>query len=242
MPRGSHFCGAWLKESVYLDWLQKKDEGTARCSYCCKDIDVRNMGELALKSHMKSQKHKKLSPVTGFSLTNFLPTVKGKNSTVQNTHACPTDHEPSGSINYDVQSNPVKQLPINTLLQSEQVVKAEIRWILNVVLSKSSQHSCDSINQLFQEMFPDSAIAKKIQIGRTKCSYVIKYGIAPYFLELLYKEVSASPYHVISFDESLNRSVQRGQMDILVRFWNNESLQVQMQNSYWSHLVKVLKI
>ena len=31
------------------------------------------------------------------------------------------------------------------------------------------------------------------------------------------------PYYVVSFDESLNNSLQRGQMDILVSYWNADT-------------------
>ena len=53
-------------------------------------------------------------------------------------------------------------------------------------------------------MYSDSNIAKKFQLGQTKCGYFKKFVIAPYFLDLLYKEILLSPVFVISFDESLN--------------------------------------
>ena len=37
-----------------------------------------------------------------------------------------------------------------------------------------------------------------------------------------YKEIELSSYYV-SFDESLNKSLQRGQMDILVSYWNADT-------------------
>jgi hypothetical protein len=119
-----------------------------------------------------------------------------------------------------------KSKTLDMIFINEQVITAEIRWILHVALSKSFQRSCEGINSLFISMFSDSNIAKKFQLGRTKCGYVTKFGIAPYFLDLLYKEILLSPVFVISFDESLNRSIQKGQMDIIVRFWNHESNEV----------------
>ena len=47
-------------------------------------------------------------------------------------------------------------------------------------------------------------------------------GFAPYFSDMLFASVQDSPYYALSFDESLNRSQQSGQMDINVRFWNSE--------------------
>ena len=46
--------------------------------------------------------------------------------------------------------------------------------------------------------------------------------MAPHFNELLLVEANQSPFYVLLFDESLNKHLQRGQMDVLVRFWNNE--------------------
>ena len=57
-------------------------------------------------------------------------------------------------------------------------------------------------------------------MSRTKCNtYYINYGIAPSALN----ELQASPYFVVSYDESMNRSLQEEQMDVLVRFFNEES-------------------
>ena len=53
---------SWLSNPEYNGWLSKKDESTARYSYCCKDVDVSNMGEAALRSHKKSKRHCERSP------------------------------------------------------------------------------------------------------------------------------------------------------------------------------------
>ena len=72
-------------------------------------------------------------------------------------------------------------------------------------------------------MSPDRQIALILKFGRIKCGYYINHGIAPYMLQLLYKEIEFSPYYAVSFDESLNKSLQRGQMDILVIYWNADT-------------------
>ena len=69
-------------------------------------------------------------------------------------------------------------------------------------------------------MFPDSDIAKSFQCGRTKAGYVATYGPAPYFRSELLSILSNVPYYTVSFDESLNQIFQKGQMDLLVRFWD----------------------
>ena len=70
-------------------------------------------------------------------------------------------------------------------------------------------------------MFPDSSIAQKFQLGKTKASYVICYGLAPFFKLNLLDIVKQTPYIVISLDESYNNVIKRGEMDVLVRFWDS---------------------
>ena len=70
-------------------------------------------------------------------------------------------------------------------------------------------------------MFPDSDIARKVTLQVGKCKYVINHGLAPYCEQLLIKNVTASPCHSLSFDESLNKKIQLGQMDLYVRFLNS---------------------
>ena len=75
-------------------------------------------------------------------------------------------------------------------------------------------------------MFKDSRIAQSFTLGKTKCSYVICYGIAPYCKDLLMGVLERTAFVVILFDEALNSTVKKGQMDMHVRFWNDSNCQV----------------
>lgn len=75
-------------------------------------------------------------------------------------------------------------------------------------------------------MFPDSEIAKKIQLQRTKVGYSLLYGIEPYFKQNLLEILKTCSRVVIGFDEALNKISQRTQMDINVRFWDDRSNKV----------------
>ena len=67
--------------------------------------------------------------------------------------------------------------------------KAEILWELRGVMSHFSVNSSADIADIFKVMFPDSAIAQKMNFGPNKLSYMICFGIAPYFKQqLLVKE------------------------------------------------------
>ena len=70
-------------------------------------------------------------------------------------------------------------------------------------------------------MFPDSIIAQRMSCGPTKLSYLISFGIAPYFMDLLLKELKDAPCYVISFDESFNEELEKEQMDFIGRYFND---------------------
>ena len=109
---------------------------------------------------------------------------------------------------------------------SEDTVKAETIWSLEVLKNKYSHRSCAIKSSLFAEMFKDSKIAQIFTVGKTKCSYVICYGIATYCKDLLMGALEITAFIVILFDEAFNGSVKNGQMDIHVRFWNDSNCQV----------------
>ncbi|XP_057299676.1 uncharacterized protein LOC130630266 [Hydractinia symbiolongicarpus] len=69
-------------------------------------------------------------------------------------------------------------------------------------------------------MFPDSKIAQSFELGPTKVHYIINFGIAPYFRDILYDSLKKVECYVVSFDESLNTVTQNCEMDVLVRFFD----------------------
>ena len=76
-------------------------------------------------------------------------------------------------------------------------------------------------------MFPDSQIAQKFSCGKTKCSYLITHGLASYFdHRMLASLKDGDVKYVISSDESLNRTLQQEQMDMIIHFWDNEKKKV----------------
>lgn len=202
MPKNKcSFQNKWLSDERFSKWIKKKDEETAECKYCQKEFNISNMGESALTSHIKGKP---------FSLhyTYFICSFKNQDDS--------SEKEPQTK----------SQAVLDTLLTSSSTVQAEIRWILNIVCSKYSMNSSRDSGLLFASMFPDSNIAKSFQCGRTKASYVAHFGLAPFFYEQLLAIITNTPYYTILFDESLNESVQQGQMDILVRFWSDEESKV----------------
>ena len=75
-------------------------------------------------------------------------------------------------------------------------------------------------------MFKDSKIAQSFTLGKTKCSYVISNGIAPFFKDLLMGFLERTAFVVILFDVTFNSSIKKGQMDMNVSFCNDSNCQV----------------
>ena len=58
--------------------------------------------------------------------------------------------------------------PSRTLVSSDDVLHAEVLWVLKVLTSSYSFNSCKDISNLFSKMFPDSQIAQSFSCGATK--------------------------------------------------------------------------
>ena len=103
------------------------------------------------------------------------------------------------------------------------VVKAEIVWALKFDMSHFSLRLRLKLNDLFKCMFTESQIASKFSLSKTKCSYIINFGLAPHFTEVLLSQIKPSSFFVISYDVSLNKILRNEQMDCTIRFWENET-------------------
>ena len=66
-------------------------------------------------------------------------------------------------------------------------------------------------------MIKKKSLFRYIYWGDTKCSYVINFGIAPYFHNLLENALNLAPFYVACFDESHNDVFKKGQMDMLLK-------------------------
>ena len=97
-------------------------------------------------------------------------------------------------------------------------------------IRNNSFKSCDTVGDLFRNMFPDSTVASRFSCGEKKCAYLSKFGISPYFQSLLLSKVKSANESVLLFDESLNSNLQSKQLDKHIRFWKGS--QVSSGNIY----------
>ena len=72
-------------------------------------------------------------------------------------------------------------------------------------------------------MCPDSAIPEKFSLGKDKVRYMIIHGIYPALMQKLKSMVNTSPWYSVSLDESLNEYQQKCQIDVNIRYWNDET-------------------
>ena len=173
--RGTNqFKGDWLKDARFNKWLEKDTSVTeAKCKLYCKTFDIGNMGIAALESHAKGDKHKiKLS---SSATVNIQQLYKATNQ--------------SGDKG-----------TLKSFVVSSAVIAAEIKWALKIVTWHFLFHSYLDINDLFLSMFSDSHISKSFKLSKTKCAYLINFGIAPYFKEVLRKEIVNAPVFSLLFD------------------------------------------
>jgi hypothetical protein len=115
---------------------------------------------------------------------------------------------------------------MSSYLMDSQVSRAEILYCLKIVKSHASMRSADDSCELFRALFPNLKVAEKLSLGRTKASYIINYELAKFFAPQLEDKLKSTESFVICFDDSLNRVVQRGQMDLVVRYFDDAANQV----------------
>ena len=80
----------------------------------------------------------------------------------------------------------INQLSIEPMVKDSQKQKAEIVWVLKLVLGSYFNNSCADISKMFTCIFPDSKIAKSFERGGTKLKHVINFVSAVYFRGILY--------------------------------------------------------
>ena len=199
----------WFEE--FKPWLEKsKDPKSVFCNICQQSFGISNMGVSAIKSHAKGKKHIDKESMRKSSSTLYFAKDKGKSKETSTTSpaAC-------------------SQTLLPSVVANASATEAEIVWTIRTVLLHNSNRSCDGLPKLFQCMFPDSKIAKIFSLGRTKCGYYTNFGIAPYLKDTLISKVKAAPFYALSYDESLNRVFQEEQMDIHLRYFNEETQMVE---------------
>lgn len=187
--RKTKYNKAWESE---FSWIQpcKTDVFSAQCKICLKTFAVSGGGISQVSSHKKSKLH----------------ITREKESNGQ----CLFRKDNDNTLR-------LKNTQI-TLSNDELVRKAEIIQALKCVDSNQSFSSTNDDGKKFQEMFPDSEIAKQYRQGETKTKYTIQYGIYPYLKDLLLDDIKNVAF-TFKFDESTTQQVNK-QYDGYIQYWS----------------------
>ena len=128
------------------------------------------MGESALKCHMGGRKHKELAVLIAersAQITQFMSSNAASSSSSDKPGpltSCDLDSSPSvrdASAETPSSSAYLKETLVSSYMAKEDTLKDEFRWTLHTVEKHHSFHSNEGIDKVFQDMFGDSAIAKK---------------------------------------------------------------------------------
>ena len=73
-------------------------------------------------------------------------------------------------------------------------------------------------------MFSNSNITSQFRLEKTKCAYMILYGIAPYVTDVLNDALQEVSVYSPSFDDpTYSRVLKKSQMDLLIRYWDERA-------------------
>lgn len=210
------------KHSEFAAWVRpvERNSNAVYCALCRKQFSLSNMGRRALTSHAESKKHRLAASGTATtSVASFLkpPASKPPAAVVEVSPVASGSARPSSASTAATDIQPERAA--NVFQRDMETIKAEVLWCLNAVMTHTLYRAAAASASLFPLMFPSSATAKKVQLGKDKVGYTIVYGLAPFFKEVVLSEVSKASHIVVAFDESLNKIAQKEQMDVLVRFW-----------------------
>ena len=235
MPRRTFFSKQWLAPDANAnngeclsDWCTdvKLDSNAAHCKVCYKTFSIANMGLRQILSHAEAEKHKSnmnnLKGQSVFRAVRPVPVSMPTSPCVASHEECPATQSASTTAADVVLVCPQTQcgkswVPVSL---DDKVKKAEILSALKLVHSNYSFNSYSDIADVCKSAFVDSDIAKHMQLGSTKVSYLIVHGLVPYFRNYFMRDMkSGIGYFTIYFDETITRQVKK-QMDMYIAYWS----------------------
>ena len=212
------------------------------------DTLVYCMGKTVLKKHMLTKKHKdyvlarettpsalffsRISSSGTQAQNNGIETTAGSsgvsctNNDISNA-VIPSNITATSSNNSN--TNEHNQLTIEVMskyMSKDNTIASEVLFALNSVVQHVSLRISESYVKLSKRCFPDSEVAQTMSLGKDKTGYTITPGISEYFNHELMSNIMKADLYVILFDESLNDIAQKFQMDVYVRFIQDDNVQI----------------
>lgn len=240
MPGNCSFQKHWLEESDFKLWLEEVEHKKyeAFCNLCRKIINIQHDGRYALTSHRNGKNHAARETPLRKRMQLTLPFANSSSNVVSASNSSANVVFASNSstnvvvdsTNVDSTSNSNAEVTVKSnemcgavskWMNTTEVLKAEILWAINKVVTHSSNRSAALSSDLFPLLFPDSMIAKKFSMKKDKTAYVVSFGLGPYFADKMKLRVKNKSYFAISIDESLNKVSVKAQLDVIVRFYSD---------------------
>ena len=237
----------WLKKCTTMGLL---NDYYAACKYCPKPISLSNMGSTALDSHRSGIKHQEKENAPKLTFKKQDNIVIEKNSITSNNNNSITfnNNNSNTSENSNISNNASNAVEIFTeksnqsnvtqnvnskgiypYLIKDAVTRAEIIWTLTSVYKYISNNTAAYCTDVMKFMFSESLVTQKMQLQSSKLGYSITYGLGPYCNKQVIDKISNCKYFAVSFDESYNKKSQKEQLDIHIRYFNDEKNQVESQ-------------
>ena len=224
--KDTFFDKSWLSDPEFSLWLLKgNSETTFRCRVCpekekTKFKTLGDMGVGALKKHAGTDAHVK--NITQYKSTlSFFPKQQQQQPKQQQQQQLESNNS---NNNQNITPD-----PIPSIFSIYAVAKADIIWALYCVQHGLSDNSMKEFGETLRTMCPSSPEAQNFKMASTKLMYVVNHGLYPYFKELLQTEVAAAPYITPMFDESMNDVLQKSEMDVHIRYWDDTENKVKVR-------------
>ena len=225
MPGDCHFQNKWLLMAEFEKWLKPSNNSkVAFCSLCMKDINLGTRGISNVRSHASSKMH--LDIVKSVSKQVDIAESMGvkKIAKTPRISPCGSNDSPINSTSQTSSSTSKHNFIAQSSSYKDNITKAEILFCLKLVASHTPLHFAADLNEMLRMAFPDSDIASGFQLGNNKAAYTINHGIAIYYERKNLSVVAKCKFLVAQFDESLNKISQRGQMDLHLRYVNDDNM------------------
>ena len=233
------FQSKWKNDPKFKSWLAEDPESKLYfvCKKCQVTRELGNMGKTALTRHMNSQKHIGLDQTRKSRSAGLMaswarsnqPALEGigdensDESNVVDNHGSQTVEVSQTDENDNYQDARNSETSINKWMTGEEVSRAEALYSLHTTVHHIANRACNNSSGLFEAMFPDSKIAKEFSCAKDKNSWIVSFGLAPYFLDQLFQTLSEVPMYSVSFDEAYNRVTKNEQLDLAVRYWDKKT-------------------
>ena len=106
---------------------------------------------------------------------------------------------------------------------NEKIVNAEAMFCTSLAVCNIPANVCDTMVPSFSSMFPDSEIAKGMQMKRNKATRILSDGLGPHFKSLVENEIrNTALAYTLEIDETTTAKHWR-QLDVLARYYSEEN-------------------